>query len=30
LGGWRGKEGKVLRGAKYEKKWRNFSIFLKE
>jgi len=30
LGVWRGREEKVLRGAKYEKKWRNLLKFLKE
>jgi len=30
LGVWIGREGKALRGAKYEGKWRNLSNFLKE
>jgi len=27
---WRGREGKALRGGKYEEKWRNLSKKLKE
>jgi len=30
LGVWRGREGKALRGAKYEEKWRNLSKNLEE
>jgi len=30
LGVWRGEEGKVWRGGKYEGKWKNLSNFLKE